>query len=54
MHTQGSGRVLTILDHIRMVEEKLKKKQDEADMREQQEGCIVNLAIKVTHLVSNL
>ena len=54
MRTQGSGRALTILDHIRRMEEKLKKKQDEADMKEQREGCIVNLVIKVTYLVSNL
>ena len=32
---QGTGRVLTSLDHIKMIEDNLKKKQEEAEMKEQ-------------------
>ena len=31
---QETGRVLTSLDHIKMLEDKLKKKQEEAEMKE--------------------
>ena len=33
--TQGSGRVLTSVTHIKMMEEKLRKKEEEAELKEQ-------------------